>query len=387
MKRWIALLLSLAMMPVFFTGCGPKNIASQSNLDTPQLHVRQGMRKLEAGDLAGAESELNYALRLDSRYVDAVCGIALVRAQQGRMADALAEADKAMKLADNRWKVYSTHGRVLGLAQPKDWYEDALKDFSKANSLAGADLAAKEEILYYDGLTRMQRYRFSEALEKLAKVVEMRGDFGGPADAAMDKVQKILRARPGTDASSKVALQPVIDRGDLAVLLVDELDLPTIIAKHRKKAPDTSFSAPTDPMKMPDGSPQGVTEPADIQNHWARTWINDLLEHGGMQLFPGGQFFPDAEVTRGEFADVIVNILADVNNDPGLTTRFFGETSKFPDMNSSHPSYNAAAVVTTRGIITANLTTGNFDPMGTIDGADALLIIRQLQNELRQTFR
>ena len=168
MKRWIALLLSLAMMPVFFTGCGPKNIASQSNLDTPQLHVRQGMRKLEAGDLAGAESELNYALRLDSRYVDAVCGIALVRAQQGRMADALAEADKAMKLADNRWKVYSTHGRVLGLAQPKDWYEDALKDFSKANSLAGADQAAKEEILYYDGLTRMQRYRFSEALEKLA---------------------------------------------------------------------------------------------------------------------------------------------------------------------------------------------------------------------------
>ena len=386
MKRWFFILL-LGVLPIFFTSCGPKNIASQSSLDTPELHVRQGMRLLERGDLTGAEGELNHALRLDGRYVDAICGIALLRAQQGRMAEAVEESDRALKMGDNRWKVHSTRARVLSQAQPKDWYEDALEGFTKARELAGSNLAAKEEILYYDGLVRMERYRFSEALESLAKVVDMRGDFGGPADAAMNKVQKILRARPGSDASSRVALQPRIDRGDLAVLLVDELKLPEILEKHRRQAPDTRFSAPADPLTPAAAGANGVVEPADIQNHWARTWINDLLTHGGMQLFPGGQFLPESEVTRAEFADLIVNLLADVNNDPGLTTRFFGETSKFPDMNSSHPSYNAAAVVTTRGIIPADLVTGNFDPLKTIEGADALLIIRQLQNELRQTFR
>jgi tetratricopeptide (TPR) repeat protein len=386
MKRWFGLMM-LGLLPLLMLSCGPKNMPSQSNLDTPELHVRQGMKLLERGDLGTAEGEFNHALRLDGRHVDAVCGIALVRAQQGRFKDALDESDRALKLADNRWKVHCTRARVLSQAKPDDWYEDALKSFGKARELAGSNPAATEEILYYDGLVRMERYRFNEAMESLTKVAALRGDFGGPADAAMNKIQKVLRAHPGSDASSRVALQPRIDRGDLAVLLVDELKLPEILEKHRRQKPDTRFQAPTDPLSAPAAGAQGIQEPADIQNHWARTWINDLLAHGGMQLFPGGQFLPEEEVTRAEFADLIVNLLADVNNDPGLTTRFFGETSKFPDMNSSHPSYNAAAVVTTRGIIPADLSTGNFEPLKTIEGADALLIIRQLQNELRQTFR
>ena len=55
-------------------------------------------------------------------------------------------------------------------------------------------------------------------------------------------------------------------------------------------------------------------------------------------------------------------------------------------MPSSHPAYNAMALCSERGIMQSDVMTGKFNPAGNIDGADALLIIRTLQNSLRMTF-
>ncbi|PIQ96416.1 MAG: hypothetical protein COV67_09695, partial [Nitrospinae bacterium CG11_big_fil_rev_8_21_14_0_20_56_8] len=63
---------------------------------------------------------------------------------------------------------------------------------------------------------------------------------------------------------------------------------------------------------------------------------------------------------------------------------FIGAGSPFPDLRNDLPYFNAVMLVTTRGIMkSAEMSTGEFQPQGTVSGADALLIIRELKNALK----
>ena len=53
---------------------------------------------------------------------------------------------------------------------------------------------------------------------------------------------------------------------------------------------------------------------------------------------------------------------------------------------ASHFAYNAMAICTERGIMEVDMMTNRFNPTGDVTGADALLIIRNLQTSLRMTF-
>ena len=70
-----------------------------------------------------------------------------------------------------------------------------------------------------------------------------------------------------------------------------------------------------------------------------------------------------------------------------LRPDIFGESpSRFQDVTSSHPAYNAMALCSERGIMQADIITGRFQPNLAVSGADALLSIRTFQNALRITF-
>jgi hypothetical protein len=104
-----------------------------------------------------------------------------------------------------------------------------------------------------------------------------------------------------------------------------------------------------------------------------------------MEMYPDHTFHPDELLTRAEFALLLQNIFILVSGDPSLATRYFGETSHFPDVNSTHPAYNAIVLCVERGVLKAN-TDGSFGLTANVSGADALLTIRDLQNALRMTF-
>ena len=73
-----------------------------------------------------------------------------------------------------------------------------------------------------------------------------------------------------------------------------------------------------------------------------------------------------------------------ISGDNSLATKFIGSTSPFPDLRSDLPYFNAVMVVTSRGIMEAkDLSSGEFAPLGTVPGVDALLIIRKLKEELK----
>ena len=214
----------------------------------------------------------------------------------------------------------------------------------------------------------------------------MKTTYATEADAEYEIIQKIRRAAPGTKIGMKIALINEIDRADLAVLLMEELRLMTLLEKKRPKVYDTGFKAPDDPTKMAREGVAGLSAITDIGSHWAKNWIEEIVQAKGMEPYPDHTFRPDSKVNRAEYAQVMQNVLIMATGDETLATRYVGEPSRFPDVNSSHFAYNACALMVDRGIMTAETLSGEFDLKGTISGADALLSIRKFQNALRMEF-
>ena len=106
----------------------------------------------------------------------------------------------------------------------------------------------------------------------------------------------------------------------------------------------------------------------------------------GLELFPDGSFQPDRPVDRASYAMVNQGILVFVTGSAGLTTQFLGETSRFPDVRGDNYAYNAIALNTSRGIMSDDKISGHFRPNDTVSGAEAMVIIRELQNALRMEF-
>ncbi|MBW2259709.1 MAG: S-layer homology domain-containing protein, partial [Deltaproteobacteria bacterium] len=158
---------------------------------------------------------------------------------------------------------------------------------------------------------------------------------------------------------------------------IQELKIDEIFSQ--KKVFDTSFKSPEKEFVT---ETVVKTAPAlDIQDHVLRTDIESViaLQIKGIEPYPDHTFKPDQKIARAEYAMMIEDILIKVSRDEKLATKFIGGPSPFPDLRSDLPYYNAVMVSTTRSIMeTKDLTTGEFDPMGSVSGADALLIIRRL---------
>ena len=152
---------------------------------------------------------------------------------------------------------------------------------------------------------------------------------------------------------------------------------------ERQTTPASGFQTPGE-MRAANSSQGG---PSDAKGHWAEVWINELSQYGILEGAPGQPFYPDNPVNRAEYCLAIQRLLSIVTGDASLETRYFGENpSRFQDVSSSHPAYNAMALCTERGIMQADMMTGRFEPGKPVSGADALLSIRSFQNALRITF-
>ena len=63
-------------------------------------------------------------------------------------------------------------------------------------------------------------------------------------------------------------------------------------------------------------------------------------------------------------------------------TAFVGNTSPFPDVPSDHYAFNSVLVCTTRNLLAADLD-GAFRPDDLVSGAECLLTLRQLKEEIK----
>lgn len=371
----------IVLMSLFLLGgvisCGPAAV-SQSDLDTPEYHYRLGVRSLDSEDYTTAQQAFQRAVDLDKKFAIGWSGLGLTRAILGNFVEGEKNVDKGISLDSKNPETFVYRTRFWIYNQKnKRWYDRAIKDIESALKLS----PNHESATFYKGEVYFFGMNFSAAEGQYSKVVDMRGALADKADKKWATTQKIVRARPGTEAGKKIAIKPVISRADLAVLFAEELKLADLFSRM---APQTQVGFQS-PAQMAQ-STQSEGLPADVVGSWAAPWIKEVMELGVLEPGPDGQFYPDELVSRLIYAVAVQRILVTATRDMSLETKYFGTQSRFPDVPNTHFAFNAIALCTERGIMKADMMTGRFEPTKNIGGADALLIIREIQNSLRVNF-
>lgn len=383
-KRLAAICLVGFMLLFVFYACRPAVRAPEAELDTPEHHVMNGMKLLKKGKIDDAFRDFNLAKELDPKFSGAYVGLGLVWGHREDFEKAMKNMKLAKKYADTKEEeanAYIGYMRLYTLGKNKideDWLEETEDAFEDAIGLMPHSSAA----YFYMGVAYKEAYEFGKASQNFAKVLDLDDEYVADADAEYKVVQKIQRAMPGTTVGKKIALVKEITRGDVAALFIQELKLDTLYEKRTVKEFDTRYK---DPVKQFETEMIEKVPPAtDIADYVLKTDVDAVIRIGvrGLEPFADHTFQPYKTITRAEYAVMIEDILIKVTGDQKLATKFIGSTSPFPDLRSDLHYFNAVMVCTTRGILQADVATGEFNSIGTISGADALLAIRTLKSQI-----
>lgn len=384
----------LAAVIVALTGCaGPQARVAQNELDTPEHHVFTGMKLIDQEKYADAQREFELALQLNDKYSKAYVGLGLACAYQQNYTEGLLNMDTAWKRAeknDEKEAVHIGYIRVNTLSktacmkigvdceQDQSWLEKSRDSFNAAIELNPSSAAAH----YYMGLAYKTALQFGNAGIMFSRVLKIKGDYVRQADEQWNLVQKIQRAMPGTTTGKKIALVEKISRADAAALFMEELKIDDLYKNRTAKTFDTSFK---DPEKAAATAVKGQISARDIADHPLRADIEGILNIGvrGLEVGPNGNFDPDALLNRAEYAMMLEDILIKVTGDNALATKYIGSQSLFPDLREDLPYFNAVMVLASRTIMGGELTSGEFAPLKPVAGVDALLIIRQFNENLK----
>jgi hypothetical protein len=178
------------------------------------------------------------------------------------------------------------------------------------------------------------------------------------------------------DVGRKIAVKDSVSRGDLTALLVDELKVEQLFAGRI-------------PAKSQVAAMKAEFTPADVLTHPFRDEVLTIMKWKVRGLEPKFDqttkaylFKPDDSVTRGEMAFILEDVLIKLIGNEKLATAFFGQDrSPFPDVKPTSPYYNAVLNMTSRGIMEGDLS-GEFRIAEPVDGAEAILAIRMLQQKI-----
>uniref|UniRef100_A0A7C4UGH2 Tetratricopeptide repeat protein n=1 Tax=candidate division WOR-3 bacterium TaxID=2052148 RepID=A0A7C4UGH2_UNCW3 len=372
MKKIIFFIPVIILFAIF--GCSKKQITPGGLMDTPEAHYAEGKRLLKLERYDDAFIEFQRAVTLNKKFAPGYEGLGLVWLAKGDLKRAEENINKCLDLDGKFVPGLIAKGRLLIAKKDPEgslkWFDNAIK------------LDPKNEDAYIykaDAYVLLQKYDeaekvFSAGMQQLPNSQEL--------NARWEMMQAARRAAAGLPPQYlAIARSNAITRADLAALLVVELDLDKI-TKEPGPTPEKKFAPPpTQQVMGKPETPKGLELPPDVQMHWAKSFISKVIELGIMEPYPDGNFDPQRPITRADFAMAVQNLLKGLLKDPGLSTRFIGSTSPFPDVPSSHYAFNAVMVVTTRGIMKAKLD-GTFGLTDKVSGTDALLIIKQVKGNL-----
>ena len=379
--RTVFTILVVLVTAILLISCGPKPRVPTSQLDTPEHHTYTGLKLLSQEKYADAQREFELAIELDPKFSKAYTGVGLVKtytADYNAAWDSLKMGWKYAKADDEKIFVYVSRIRYFTQSKlEKKWLELAKDEFDNVMLMDKNHSPA----YYFMGLAYKQALEFNAATPMFTKVIDLKSEYTSEADVQWSLMQKIQRAMPGTMNGKIIAIVDRITRADAAALFMEELKIDVLYKKRTIKTFDTSFK---DPEKA--AIKAGKITAKDIANHPLKADIEGILELGvrGLENYPDGNFHPAEIVTRAFYAMMLEDILIKVTGDNALATKFIGTTSPFPDLRADLPYFNAVMVVTSRGIMeTQNMASGEFAPMKPVPGADALLIIRKIKEELK----
>ena len=410
--RWQLSILFGILLLIALSGCskdqGPR--PSQGTLDNPSFHVMRGKDLLDEQRIEAASKQFDLGLELESEYPPALAGKALVLTLQSQQvglepekaAELLEESEnlleKALTKAEGPNEELSVQlfamRTITARAEGDDWIEDVEDHFDDALEVFEdhPDLqASKAEPWYYFGQSNEKALRFEDAQNAFTQVLELNRGFTREANHAMEQLNKIFRAQPGTRHGRELAMIEQITRADMAALLMQELKLADLYSRNAtEQRGELNYESPTKDFIPPGESKLERPLASDISEHPLREDIETVLklQVRGLESNPQFLFFPNKEITRAEYALMLEDVLIQVTQDSAQSTRFVGDTSPFVDVRPDAYYYNAARTLVSRNIMQLqDKVRGEFGPDRAVAGADALLSLRLLKDELQRYVR
>lgn len=389
----VAMLATLA-------GCATAPSRCTTPEDNPKHHYVRGMEALESLKVDLALEKFDRALYCEEQFSAAHSGRGIAFALKARtQADTgykVVEADRAFESLEKGRKSAETDNdrfeyrvasvRVNNLIKGKKWLDEAEEAYREAmNQKVDEKLLdyyqGKEAATYFMGLAYLDASEFRKAEDKFRDTLGARrdGKWNESADRAWKKTAKIVRAMGGItvgDVGRKIAVKESVNRGDLAALLIDEMKLDKLFAGRI-------------PVRSKVDAMQAEFTPADVMNHHFKDEVLTIMKWKVRGLEPKYDnttkaylFKTDDKVQRGEMAFILEDVLMKLTGDEKLATAFFGQDrSPFPDVKPTSPFYNAVLNMTTRNIMEGELS-GEFRINEPVDGAEAILAVRVLQQKI-----
>ncbi len=399
----IVIILLSGVMIISSCGKSVQPRKQQSILDTGAHHTIRGQDLISRNRWSSAEKQFDLALELNPEYSPALSAKAIVKAfestREGRTPERVeALRTESRSLLETSLNTASgeqelTRSRINtiraeSLLQDEGWVETTEKHYRESLELIENHPALRKmlpELHFFMGNAYLKARSFSKASTQYRHVLELNQGYTREANTQQMLLQKIVRAQPGTLHGKTVALSNEITRADLAALLIEEFHLEDLY--KRGTSGDTSAKKFPSPIKkMGAAQPISTLPASDISKHPLREEIELILQLKvrGLEVNPQHLFFPNRPVTRAEYALMLEDILIRVTQESGLSTSFIGEKSPWQDVRADAYYYNAARVLTSRGIIQVrNQIRGEFGPEDPIHGADILLSLRLLKDELK----
>ncbi|MFH1075289.1 MAG: S-layer homology domain-containing protein [Pseudomonadota bacterium] len=370
MNKAMARLAVFYVLTCFMCGCGHVVRAIEAQFDTPGHHVKNGMRLLERGKIDAAFQDFILAEEIAPSYSCAYIGLGLVWAYREDFNQALSHIELSIKYAKSVEDKVDAHIGYIRLytlgksAISGEWLEKAKGEFKNALALDPLSFNAN----FYMGLAYKEALEFDYAVNLMRKAVELDEANISNAREELIVLQKIQRGMPETAIGKRIAIADKITRGDVAAIFIYELKLEALLYGK-------------DSHKLAAGNLQSAD---DVADHVFSKEINTLIGLGihGIEPYPDCTFRPKNIITRAEYAVMLESILVKVTGDKGLATRFIGRPSPFIEIGNDMPFFNAVMVCVSRGILQVDGSTGEFNPLATVSGSDALLAVRAVKSQI-----
>lgn len=372
MKR---ILILVAVSSLIFGIACSKTVVKESDVDTPKERYLSGMQKLDNNDLKKSEEDFLRAIELDKKSPFGYTGMAFLELQRTNYNTALKYVKKALKYDKNFSDAYAARGYILTVIKDGDkWFNEAVEPLKKALTLDPEN----ERAMFFLAECLLKAKKYEEAQNLYVKVAEKQDSFAVKAGERKTLMGKLMKASPVSVRGGYIALDDKIDRSDLCILLIDELQLKELLKKFRPMAFAELYNENLTLKK------RGGKNPPDVNGHRAKDWIVDIipLHLAGINVFPNGYYYPDRLLTRAQIATVMQEIIVKIKDDPSLSTMYIGSESRFPDVRGDYYAFNAITLCVEKGIMETDSKTGVFDAESTVSGVEAVTMIRALERYL-----
>jgi tetratricopeptide (TPR) repeat protein len=386
-------------------------------------------RRLQAGDLRGADRDFTAILRREPAFYPAQAGLGFVRLAErqykqaaDRFAAALAgnerylpawqgQADAQLGLGDQAGAIASMQ-RMLVIDPGQDAVrnrldlvqfrqiqtlidagrkarsagrlDDAQTDFESALRLSPSSAVIFQELA--DTETARGALTAAEAHARQATELDPRDAAAfGALGAALEAQGRYLEASAAYGRAARLDPRPawktkstsLRDKADMAAIPAEYRALPTAQTVTRAQVAALIGIRLSGVL---DEAEKRVTPVAtDIRGHWAEPWIVPVTQAGVMDVYPNHTFQPSAPLRRSDLAQVLTHLLTVVSAE-GRTDLSAWKAARphFTDLPPGNVFYPAAALAVACGAMTVE-DGGRFAPTQPATGPDVVAAIARIE--------